>query len=80
VLERKRTYLLALSTRLISDDGFALGSTDCHAGKGCKTLGNLARWGVDRTSRMPAEVLGEYLRHLPQPVTPPEDRRLLPSH
>lgn len=79
-LDRKRVYIVALSTRLISDGGFALGSTDCHPGKGCKTPGNLARWGVDRTSRTPVAVLREYLQHLPQPVTPPEDRRLLPTH
>ncbi len=79
-LDRKRTYVVALSTQLIADDVFALGATDCRTGKGCKTPGNLARWGVDRTTSRPAEVLREYLRHLPQPVTPPEDRRLLPIH
>jgi 2',3'-cyclic-nucleotide 2'-phosphodiesterase/3'-nucleotidase len=78
-LEEKQTYAIALSTRLLSGDGFPLGASDCRAGKGCKTPGDLSRWGVDRTTQTPAEVLREYLRHLRQPVTPPEDQRLLPS-
>jgi 2',3'-cyclic-nucleotide 2'-phosphodiesterase (5'-nucleotidase family) len=78
-LERKRTYVLALSTRLLSGDEFPLGSSGCRPVKGCRTPGALSRWSVEQSSRKPAEVLSEYLRHLPQPVSPPEDARLVPN-
>lgn len=78
-IERKHTYRVALSTRLLEGDGFSLGSTDCQPVKGCRTPGALSRWTVERTSRIPAEALRDYLRSLPQPVTPPDDRRLMPT-
>jgi 2',3'-cyclic-nucleotide 2'-phosphodiesterase/3'-nucleotidase len=76
-IDRKRTYLVAISSRLVQGDGFSLGSTDCRPVQGCRTPGQLSRWQVEQTTRRPAEVLREYLRHLPQPVTPPEDRRVV---
>jgi 2',3'-cyclic-nucleotide 2'-phosphodiesterase/3'-nucleotidase len=78
-LEPKRRYLVALSSALIQGDSFPLGSRDCRAGKGCRNPGALSRWEIERSTRRPAEVLLEYLRHLPQPVTPPDDRRLIPA-
>lgn len=78
-LDRKQTYVVAVSSRLLEHDTFPLGSTDCRPGRGCKTLGTLSRWTVQRTTHRPAEILRDYLRHLPQPVTPPEDRRLVPA-
>jgi 2',3'-cyclic-nucleotide 2'-phosphodiesterase (5'-nucleotidase family) len=79
-LEGKRVYVLALSQRLIDGDSvFILGGTDCRAGKGCRKEGRLDRWAVQRSEHTPADVVGEYLRRLPQPVTPPSDPRLLPS-
>jgi 2',3'-cyclic-nucleotide 2'-phosphodiesterase/3'-nucleotidase len=78
-IDRKRTYLVAISTRLLTGDGFSLGSTDCEPVKGCRTPGVLSRWTVNRTARRPAEVLRDYLRALPQPVTPPDDSRLIPN-
>jgi 2',3'-cyclic-nucleotide 2'-phosphodiesterase/3'-nucleotidase len=78
-LESKRTYLVAISTRLLDGDGFSLGSTDCQPVTGCRTPGKLSRWTVERSSRSPADALRDYLRNLRQPVTPPDDRRLLPT-
>lgn len=78
-LDRKRTYLVALSSQLLQGEDFALGSTDCRPGRGCKTPGKLSRWTVELTTQRPAEILRNYLRHLPQPVTPPDDRRLIPT-
>jgi 2',3'-cyclic-nucleotide 2'-phosphodiesterase (5'-nucleotidase family) len=79
-LERKRVYQVAISTRLLEGEGFSLGSTDCQPVKGCRTPGTLSRWTVERSSRSPAEALRDYLRSLRQPVTPPDDRRLVPAH
>ncbi len=78
-LERKRSYAVAVSQRLIEGDAFTLGATDCSPGKGCKTPGRLDRWTIQQSDRTPADVLTEYLRRLPQPVTPPEDPRLVPA-
>lgn len=77
-LERKGTYVVAISTRLLDGDGFSLGSTDCEPVKGCRTPGAISRWPVNRGTRRPAEALRDYLRALPQPVTPPGDARLIP--
>lgn len=77
-IEHKRTYHVALSSRLLEGDGFSLGSTDCQPVKGCRTPGTLSRWKVERGSRTPADALRDYLRSLRQPVTPPDDRRLVP--
>jgi 2',3'-cyclic-nucleotide 2'-phosphodiesterase/3'-nucleotidase len=78
-IDAKRNYVVAISTRLLEGDGFSLGSTDCEPVRGCRTPGTLSRWHVTRTDRRPAAVLQDYLRALRQPVTPPDDRRLLPS-
>jgi 2',3'-cyclic-nucleotide 2'-phosphodiesterase/3'-nucleotidase len=75
-LEPKRLYSVALSSRLLSGEGFSLGTTDCRPVKGCRTPGVLSRWTVNRTTRTPADALLEYLRRRPQPVSPPEDPRL----
>jgi len=77
-LDRKGKFLVALSSRNVQDDVFALGSTDCQPSKGCRAAGTLTRYPVEHTTRRPAEVLRDYLRHLPQPVAPPDDRRLIP--
>lgn len=78
-LDRGRTYLVALSAALLEADSlFPLGASNCSASRGCRTPGNLRRWPVVRSARLPAEALGDYLRALPQPVTPAEDRRLVP--
>jgi 2',3'-cyclic-nucleotide 2'-phosphodiesterase/3'-nucleotidase len=79
-VERKQTYLLAFSSRLLKGDGFSLGSTDCRPVDGCRRPGDLSRWTVERTTQRPAEALRDYLHQLPQPVTPPDDARLLPVH
>jgi 2',3'-cyclic-nucleotide 2'-phosphodiesterase/3'-nucleotidase len=78
-IEQKHTYRVALSTRLLGGDGFSLGSTDCQPVQGCRTPGALSRWTVERSSRTPAGALLDYLRSLRQPVTPPDDRRLVPT-
>jgi hypothetical protein len=78
-LDRRKTYLVALSSRHIQDDLFSLASTDCRAPKGCRTAGTLAQFTVERTTKRPPEALRDYLRHLPQPVVPPDDRRLIPN-
>lgn len=79
-LEPKQTYVVAISSRLLSgNDGFSLGSTDCRPVKGCRTAGVLSRWTVTRSSLTPAEALLGYLRRLPQPVSPPIDPRLVPA-
>jgi 2',3'-cyclic-nucleotide 2'-phosphodiesterase (5'-nucleotidase family) len=79
-IDRKRTYLVALSPALLDGDSvFPLGASTCREGQGCRNPGTLRRWPVVRSTRLPAEALGEYLKALPQPVTPPEDRRLLPD-
>jgi len=76
-LDRKRTYLVAVSQRLIDGEVFTLGGTDCTPGGGCRNPGRLDRWKVQPADRPGSELLSEYLRRLPQPVTPPEDQRLL---
>ncbi len=78
-IDRKRTYRLAVSQQLIEGDVFTLGATDCNPGKGCKQPGTLSRWKVEPGERSNLDLLTEYLRRLPQPVSPPEDRRLLSS-
>lgn len=78
-LERKRSYLVALSTRLAPGDSLPLAAGDCRPDKGCRQPGLLARFAVTRTEQTPGQVLTEYLRRLPQPVTPPEDLRLVPN-
>ena len=78
-LDRKRTYVVAVSQKLIDADSFTLGATDCAPGKGCKTPGRLSRWTVQQSDRTGADLLTEYLRRLPQPVTPPDDARLVPA-
>ncbi len=77
-LDRKKTYNLAVSPRLISGEVFTLGGTDCNS-KGCKKPGTLDRWQVRPSERAGSELLSEYLRRLPQPVTPPDDQRLISS-
>jgi 2',3'-cyclic-nucleotide 2'-phosphodiesterase/3'-nucleotidase len=78
-IDRGRTYVVVVSQQLTDGDVFLLGGTDCSPGKGCKKPGNLDRWKVARSDRAGAELLTEYLRRLPQPVTPPEDLRLISS-
>jgi hypothetical protein len=63
----------------MQDDRFALAATDCRPSKGCRTAGTLAGFTVERTPQRPAEALRDYLRQLPQPVVPPDDRRLIPK-
>ena len=77
--ERKQFYTVVLSSRLASGDSLPLGAGECRPGKGCRRPGVLSRWTVTRTEQTPAAVLLEYLKRLPQPVSPPEDRRLVPS-
>ncbi len=77
--DRKRTYTVALSSRLTPNDSLPLGAGECTSDKGCRRPGLLSRFAVTRAEQTPAEVLLEYLRRLPQPVTPPEDRRLVPN-
>jgi len=80
-IERRQTYLLALSGALIEGDSlFRLGATGCGTRTGCTAPGLLGRWVVTRSDRRPAQALADYLQALPQPVTPPEDRRLVPTH
>lgn len=78
-IDRKRTYRLAVSQKLIEGDVFTLGATGCDPGKACRQPGTLSRWKVEPGTRSGSEILAEYLRRLPQPVTPPDDRRLIPS-
>jgi 2',3'-cyclic-nucleotide 2'-phosphodiesterase (5'-nucleotidase family) len=78
-IDRKRTYQLAVSQKLIEGDVFTLGATDCNPGKGCRQPGTLSRWKVESGGRVSTDLLTEYLRRLPQPVSPPEDRRLIAS-
>ena len=78
-LDRKRTYLVAVSQQLIDGEVFTLGGTGCTPGKGCKKPGTLDRWKVQPSERAGSDLLSEYLRRLPQPVTPPEDQRLISS-
>ncbi len=79
-IDRRATYLLALSGALIEGDtSFSLGDSRCRPAQGCATPGLLSRWAVTRSDLRPAQALAEFLRVLPQPVTPPEDRRLIPS-
>jgi 2',3'-cyclic-nucleotide 2'-phosphodiesterase (5'-nucleotidase family) len=70
-LDRKRTYLVAVSQQLIDGEVFTLGGTGCTPGKGCKKPGTLDRWKVQPSERAGSDLLSEYLRRLPQPVTPP---------
>ncbi len=77
--ERKRSYLVALSTRLAPGDSLPLAAGDCRPGKGCRQAGLLSRFTVTPSDLTPGRVLTEYLRRLPQPVTPPEDLRLVPN-
>ncbi len=78
-IDPKRSYVIAISTRLLNGDGFSLGSTNCKPITGCSTPGMLTRWTVTNNPLTPAEALLEYLRRLPQPVTPPDDARLVPT-
>lgn len=79
-LDRKATYLIALSEALVSADSvLALGRDDCREGRECRGEGHLSRWSVTPSGRSAGTVLLEYLRRLPQPVSPPEDRRLVPD-
>jgi 2',3'-cyclic-nucleotide 2'-phosphodiesterase/3'-nucleotidase len=78
-IDRKRTYLLAISQKLVEGEVFTLGATDCSPGKGCKRPGQLNRWKVQQGDRAGSDLLSEYLRRLPQPVSPPEDQRLISS-
>ncbi|MFN8653005.1 MAG: 5'-nucleotidase C-terminal domain-containing protein [Gemmatimonadales bacterium] len=77
-IDRKRTYLLAVSRKLVAGEVFTLGATDCDGGK-CREPGTLSRWKVQTPDRTSAQLLTEYLRRLPQPVSPPEDPRLIGS-
>lgn len=77
--DRKRSYTVALSSHLVSNDSLPLAGGDCRPDHGCRRPGLLARFVVTRAEQTPAVVLTEYLRRLPQPVTPPEDRRLVPN-
>ena len=79
-VDRKRSYVVAVSQKLIEGDSFTLGGGDCAPGKGCRKPGRLDRWTVQQSDRTGADLLTEYLRRLPQPVTPPEDQRLVPAH
>lgn len=78
-LDRKRGYIVALSSRLAPGDSLPLAAGECRPGAGCARPGLLSRWTVTKADQSPAEVLLEYLTRLPQPVTPPEDRRLVPD-
>ncbi len=78
-LEKKRSYTVALSARLLEHDvEFPLAASDCRPDQGCQVPGELRRWTVIRSEQSPADALRDYLRRLPQPVTPPEDQRLQP--
>jgi 2',3'-cyclic-nucleotide 2'-phosphodiesterase (5'-nucleotidase family) len=77
-IDRKRMYTVVISQRLVDGTTFTLGGTDCSS-KGCKKPGSLDRWKVQPNERAGVDVLTEYLRRLPQPVTPPEDQRLIAS-
>ena len=77
-LDPKQNYLLTFSTRLVSGDAFPLGATDCRPVKGCQTPGRLSQYVVERSERHPADALLEYVSKLHQPVTPPDDLRLVP--
>jgi 2',3'-cyclic-nucleotide 2'-phosphodiesterase/3'-nucleotidase len=76
--DRKRSYTVALSSRLAPHDSLPLGAGDCRP-EGCRRPGVLSRWTVTRSELSPGGVLLDYLKRLPQPVTPPEDRRLVPN-
>jgi len=79
-IQGKHGYVIALSPRLLEGDSvFSLGATSCGRGKGCRVAGRLDRWQVQRSDRTAADVLVEYLRRLPQPATPPDDVRLVPT-
>ncbi len=79
-LDGKKKYRVAISTALIENDTFRFGATDCRRGKGCKNPGSLSHFAAEASESTPATVLQEYLRRLPQPVTPPTDRRLTVRH
>jgi 2',3'-cyclic-nucleotide 2'-phosphodiesterase/3'-nucleotidase len=79
-IDRKAVYTLAVSGALLSADSvFALGASDCREGRGCRTEGRLSRWTVTPAGRTSSAVLRDYLRRLPQPISPPDDRRLVPT-
>jgi hypothetical protein len=71
--------VVALSARLAPGDSLPLAAGDCRPDKGCRRPGLLSRFTVTRGEQTPAEVLAEYLKRRPQPVTPPEDPRLVPN-
>lgn len=77
-LDRKRSYNLVISQQLVDGEVFTLGGTDCTS-KGCKKPGTLDRWKVQPSDRPGSDLLSDYLRRLPQPVTPPDDQRLISS-
>lgn len=77
-LDRKKVYNLVVSPQLIDGATFTLGATDCSS-RGCKKPGTLDRWKTTSSDRSGATLLSEYLRRLPQPVTPPDDQRLISS-
>jgi 2',3'-cyclic-nucleotide 2'-phosphodiesterase/3'-nucleotidase len=78
-LDPRQNYLLTFSSRLAVGDAFPLGATNCRPVKGCQTPGRLSQYVVERSERHPADALLEYLSKLRQPVTPPDDQRLVPT-
>jgi 2',3'-cyclic-nucleotide 2'-phosphodiesterase/3'-nucleotidase len=78
-LEPRKTYLVAISERLVQGESFLLGGANCSVALGCATAGLLGRWPVERSDSTGADALRAYLHRLPQPVTPPDTPRLLPA-
>jgi 2',3'-cyclic-nucleotide 2'-phosphodiesterase/3'-nucleotidase len=78
-LDSKKTYVVAISERLVQGESFVLGGANCSASLGCASAGLLGRWPVERSDSTGADALRGYLHRMPQPVTPPDTPRLLPA-
>ncbi|HTS90314.1 MAG TPA: 5'-nucleotidase C-terminal domain-containing protein [Gemmatimonadales bacterium] len=70
------TYLVGFSTALVDGDTFALAAGDCAPPGGCRKPGTLSQHSPHRLPQRAGDALVDYLRKLPQPVTPPDDQRL----
>ena len=77
-LEKKRSYTLTISERLVSSGGaFILGATQCSPSLGCAHSGLLGQWVVEWRDQTDQRSLLEFLPKLPQPVTPSAEQRLI---
>ncbi|MEO8633866.1 MAG: 5'-nucleotidase C-terminal domain-containing protein [Gemmatimonadales bacterium] len=77
-VDRKKSYLIALSTNLLDGDALPLAASDCRVGQGCRAPRSLEALDATRTEIRTVDALRDHLRRLPQPVVPTEDLRLVP--